>query len=368
MHIRIINNIEDLKHLAPQWNQLVSNAAEENLNYEPIPLISTLEELSYPGWFVVCVWSGEKLLGLFPLQQETKQALRIVRFSNLFRDHFMSCIPLVHRQHQTRTFDAFWRWFNTGTQAKVFNYSEMLSRSKLANEFLSSGDKHLVNAQLKLTTTRAHGSFLNANFDDFINQQLSSKSRSSNRNKLRKLEKLGGWRSTFSTADDEGLINGLDELVLVEGSGWKTTNGSAIALHPNLKRHMLTMAQYAASNNRFLLANAYVADSPVASMYSIVNNRTLHIYKIGFDEAFKSHSVGQLLLLDLIQYVISDSTIDNIDSCAVADSEMYNRCLPDQQTVNTYSIASNHTLSKLFLAGAAKSRATRIRIQSVLSN
>jgi len=363
MFVKVINTIEELQSLIPQWEGLVNNATEENLNYEPIPLISLLSGLDYPDWFVTCVWADENLLGLFPMQSEPTLPLGTTHFASLFKNHFLSCAPLVHKEHIDETLTAFWKWFNSGQDAKIFRYSEMLPNSLLAEKFVMTGNKQSATVVETMTTTRAIGTFLQGDFDEYIANQLSAKSRSSNRSKHRKLASMGGWSSVFTSEHDEDLTQRFDDLVSVEASGWKKENGSAIEQHENLKKHMLCMAEYAASKNRFLLANAYLGEIPVAGMYCIVNNNTLQVYKIGFNENFKAYSVGQLLLLDLIRYVIDNPAIDKIDSCAVADSEMYNRCLPDQQPVHVYQIASNHMASKLIVKAATHTRAIRNQIR-----
>lgn len=362
MQIDIINSVKELRAIQTQWEELVYYVAEENLNYEPIPLLTLLSEIDYPGWFVVCIWADEKLIGFFPMQSEAKLPLGTTHFSSLFKNYFLSCIPLIHNDHINQSLTAFWQWFNTGAEAKVFRIPEMLPNSRLANLFLEIAKKESAHVAETATTSRACGTFLDGNFDEYINNQLSSKSRSSNRSKHRKLANMGGWQSVFTSQNNENLEKRFEDLVSVEASGWKRENGSAIEQHNNLKRHLLSMAEYAANKRRFLLANAYLGNQPVAGMYCVVNNRTLLIYKIGFDEYFKAYSVGQLLLLDLIQHVMSVHSIDRIDSCAVADSQIYNRCLPDQQSVHTYQIASNHVASKLLLKAASHTRAIRNQI------
>ena len=153
MEINVVNTVEELQSLVTQWEELASLAAEENLNYEPIPLISLLSELEYPGWFVACVWADEKLVGFFPLQSEPDLSLDTTYFASLFKNHFLSCMPLIHKDHINNTLIAFWQWFNSGREAKVFRFSEMLSNSSLANEFLKIGSMQSAHISCLLYTS-----------------------------------------------------------------------------------------------------------------------------------------------------------------------------------------------------------------------
>jgi len=366
VRIKTFNSIDELHDLVPDWEHLVGNAIEQNINYEPVPLISLLSNIDYPGWFVVCIWTDNELSGFFPMQTAKRLPLPIMQFSTLYRYHFLSCIPLVHKDHKEDTLIAFWDWVNRSKKSKIYYFSELLSTSKLGNEMLELGKRCGARIECSVTTDRAIGDTTGDNFDAYLRNTLSAKSRSSTRNKLRKLDKLGGLQLRFTTETDE-LKHQLDYLIQVEGTGWKREKGSAIAMHPGLKQFMLDTALYAASQDRIILTTGFVGDQPVTGVYGLINDGKLVIYKIGYDENYARYSVGQNTILGLIEHVMLNTSIHTFDSCTISTSQMYNRCLPDRQAVFEYQIASNHVFSKLCVLAVAKSRTIRLGIKKAVS-
>lgn len=339
------------------------NAVEQNINYEPVPFISLLSNIEYHGWFVVCVWTNTKLSGFFPMQTVKRLPLPIMQFSTLFQNHLMSCIPLVHREYKDEALTVFWEWINSDTQSKIYYFSELLSNSKLGNEILDQGKASGAKIKCSATTDRAIGKIDNEDYETYLQRTFSAKSRSSTRSKLRKLEKKGKFQIRFTTENDTELIQQLNHLIMIEGSGWKRETGSAIVLHPGLRQFMRDLALHAASNARIILTTGYVGDTAVSGFFGLINDGKLLIYKIGYDENYARYSVGQNTMLGLVEHVMHKSKIHTIDSCAESDSVMFNRCLPDRQTVFEYQIASNHIVSKLCILFVANSRTIRLNVR-----
>lgn len=362
MHVRVIDGLSDLKDIVPQWQELLSGVTEQNINYEPTPLLSVLSELDYAGWFVVTVWEDAELCGFFPMESAKRLPLPIKQFASLFKNHFMSAIPLVEQKRQQPTLDAFWTWINSDS-AKIFYVSELLPNSTLGQAWLNAASQSDCVVKASLSTDRAVASVSSTGFDQYLQQAISGKGRNTLKRKQRKLEAIGQWHHTIIDCDHPELANALNQLIDVEAKSWKADAGSAIKLNPPVGRYMSDMAFHAASQKRLVLAVASVDDEPIAAMYSLINDGKLLIYKIGFDERFSQYSVGQRLMLELIRYCIEREDITSVDSCAKPDAEMFNRCLPERQTVMEYQVASGHLTSRLAVLAVEKSRRFRLLLR-----
>jgi len=348
--VKIIHDIDGLEEMATEWRELAGHSVEENINYEPEPFISLIRNIDYKGWFVVCIWEEEKLLGFFPMQSVKRIPLKIEQFSSLFKNHLMAALPLVHKNYQEQTIKEFFSWLNSGIP-KLFYFSELLPTSALGNRILEIGKQCSASVLLSYKTTRA----------------IAYKARSDRRSKLRKIEKLGGWETKFTSTGEVEIKKDIATLVEVEGKSWKTENKSAIHTQPGVQEYITDLALYAASKNRLLLSTAYIGGKAAAAAFCLVNDAKLLIYKIGYDEEFSKFTVGQNMLLALIEHSMHDARIRCVDSCGAPDSEMYNRIMSGVEDIHEYQIASNHILSKTSLIGIAKTRAARAKIKGVLS-
>lgn len=343
MRTECVASIDQLRELIPAWTRLAENALEDNLNYEPVPLLALLDNLPYPDWFVVLVWQEDELCGFFPMQGIRYLPLPVKQFSTLFENHFMSCAPLIHKACATECLKAFWTWFNAGSTPRLYFLSEVFEQSAFGQLLLATGSGQVlenVDSQDRagLTSTTTH-------FDDYLKRTMSAKSRNTLQRKRRKLSEHGTWRVDYATQDSQHIAHLMKDLAAVELLSWKANAGSAIGLHPPLMSFMETTAVHAAQTDRLLLAVAYIDDTPVAGQYGLVNDKNLLIYKIGSDEAWKAYSVGQLLMLNIVEHVLESTHITRIDSCATTDADMFNRCLADRITYNKYRIASRHWLA-----------------------
>ena len=129
-------------------------------------------------------------------------------------------------------------------------------------------------------------------FDEFI-AGLDRKFRKDIGRRWRRLEEEGGG------ANFEDGSENLDELLTdgfrLEGSGWKSEGGSAIASSPERERFYRRIAQWAADRGWLRLAFLRVGDKAVAFDFGIETGGRFYIPKGGFDVEYRKLGPGQLL-------------------------------------------------------------------------
>jgi len=366
--IRIINSLEELRDIRLDWNKLVACALEKNINYEPTPLISLLDNLDYPGWFVVTIWSDDALCGFFPMQKRKHKSLPIERITPLFENHILICIPLVDKDLLLPTLNEYWRWFNEDGKSRILHIPELLPSSEVFQSFLSTAKTHSITLDLASKSKRAIGNTAGDDYDAYFQRTLSAKSRGAYRRKKRNIEKyVGNWRTEIIDGPDERLDTFIDQLIRIEGSGWKFRIGSAISQKPEVQTFVSELMHWAAEENRLFLAISFAGDKAVSTISGFVSDSTLFIYKIGFDESLKKYSVGESTMMDVVKYAHSEKRIDWIDSVADENMQMWNRGLSDRQPVLSYNFASNNFISKATIIGISKSRRLRVFIKEIQS-
>lgn len=342
------SSIADLENIIDPWDALAKNALEQSINYESTPLLSLLNNISYPNWCVLTIWSDELLVGFFPMQEIQTYKIPIKQYTTLFENHFMSCTPLIHADHADDVVSSYLNWINADS-AKLFHINEIVDGSAYGVLL----HKKLVEAGLVVSliqsSDRAAVTDTAQSYAEYYSSNFNVKNRNTLKRKRKQLSALGNYKVKICIDDPSLAETMLDDLIVVEAKSWKSQQGTAIALHPELRRFMRDTALFAARSKRLLLAVAYVNDKPVAGQYCLINDKRLLCYKLGYDDAFGRYSPGQLLMLNIVEHCLNSNEFLFIDSCAEADAVMFNRSLRQRVHFSKYRIASNHFASSLFL-------------------
>jgi len=363
---KCVASIQELSDITPRWRELVAQATESNISYEPEPLISLLKNIDYAGWFVLTVWDNTKLVGFFPMLRERSMPLPIDQVSLLFKNHFLICTPLVHVEYEDACIRSFWAWFNSEKSGRILQIQDLLDSSRIGQKLLQLGDESGAYVELSKAEKRAVANTEQTDIESFIQRSLSSKSRRALNRKRRRLSEVGAWSVKFASNDVPGIEALLSDFIAVENKGWKNAAGSSIALNTGLAEFMRVLANYAIETDRLVLSVAYVGEQAVAGVYGVICDAQLLIYKIGYDEEWKNYSVGQLVIFDVVEWAMNQESITRVDSCASPDSDMYNRSFSDRLALGAYRVASKQKFAIWSVVAIAKTRRIRLKIRDWL--
>jgi CelD/BcsL family acetyltransferase involved in cellulose biosynthesis len=128
---------------------------------------------------------------------------------------------------------------------------------------------------------------------------LAPKFKREARRRRRKLAEEGEVTVGFSDGRD-ALERLLDEGFAVEGSGWKTELGTAIAQDDATDRFYRRVAAWAADRGWLQLGFVRVSGRAIAFSYSIVCGGTVHVVKVGFEPGFRQYAPGTILTREAI--------------------------------------------------------------------
>jgi CelD/BcsL family acetyltransferase involved in cellulose biosynthesis len=123
------------------------------------------------------------------------------------------------------------------------------------------------------------------------------KFRSHLRRAKRQLEEQGTLElKHYSTADPEGL----KKFYALEASGWKGEEGTAIKCDPCTRRFYDSVAQAAARDGYLSLDFLELNGKPIAGHFGFNLRGRYFLAKAGYDEAFRRHGPGQLLVNEIL--------------------------------------------------------------------
>jgi CelD/BcsL family acetyltransferase involved in cellulose biosynthesis len=135
---------------------------------------------------------------------------------------------------------------------------------------------------------------------------LSRDVRRSVRRRRRRLEELG--EVSIGTADSRGLDLGpmLDELIRVEGSGWKGRVGTAMACRPERARFHREVYRWATERGWLRIGTVRVDGTAIAMQLSLVHGDVWHLHKTAHDERYRRFGPGSLMMLATLEHAVAD--------------------------------------------------------------
>jgi CelD/BcsL family acetyltransferase involved in cellulose biosynthesis len=104
------------------------------------------------------------------------------------------------------------------------------------------------------------------------------------------------------TGGTEDLDRRLEEVYSVEGSGWKTARGTAIAASPQTHRFYTEVSRWAAERDWLRLAVLRVDGKPIAVDLAFVHGGVWYALKGGYDAEWARYAAGITLLQHTLQH------------------------------------------------------------------
>lgn len=130
---------------------------------------------------------------------------------------------------------------------------------------------------------------------------LSKNLRSSIRRSRRRAQEAGDLEFTMHRAagsDSEAWA----EFLRLEGSGWKSEEGTAISSQPSLLDFYARVLEWATQHDLLRLAMTSVAGRPIAGSLTLERDGRVTVLKTGFDPEWSKMSPGKLNQDDLVSW------------------------------------------------------------------
>ncbi|MBB3047826.1 hypothetical protein FHR99_002092 [Litorivivens lipolytica] len=359
-----------LKRYASQLQELISNAIEPNICYEPWFMASAIKYLgeeSCPVFIAISITSPEKdntlLCGLIPICFKKRYRGVPVRTITLWQhDHCFNATPVIHLDFARQCADQVLRWFKRDCSASVMAFNLISAR----NTFIESFIDHLCSSPLRsrcwyydrgcaIKARQRNASCIN---------QLSKKTLSEDRRRLKRLSELGktSWTQYESNDDIEQWIV---EFIFLESSGWKGESNTAIASSRKDDNFFRAIMHAAHRENRLRILALRLDGKAIAIIIVFVSHRIAHTYKVAFDEDYRQCAPGVMANIELLRRADKWDDIDCIDSCAAYDSSLTRRLYVDRIPLCNIAITKPFTVGSLVAFAAHAVTKARQHLQSL---
>ena len=167
----------------------------------------------------------------------------------------------------------------------------------------------------------------------YVEEAMSAKRRKELRRLRRALGRdLGAEVELIDRSDDPAAS---DEFMRIESTGWKGSEGTALASSEDSEAFFRAMCRTAAAAGRLQMLSLECGGRTIAMQCNLIDGDALFGFKVAYYADFARYSPGSLLEVDAIGFFHESGNLAAADSCAAGDSEMINRIWPDRRHLQT---------------------------------
>lgn len=301
----MMSGVVQLPEIAGEWDALAADA--------------DASPFARPGW--VCAWADA-----FGIERDR------LRIATARRDgELVGAVPMVAKGH-VLVAPTNWHTPSFGALARDADARRAVWESVYAERshaveagFLDEQETVLAVAAahaagrrvLVRTLTEPPAIALDGTFADY-ESGFSRNRRKSLRRLWRRLEAAGRVELEIHDTGAD-LQRRLDELYVVEASGWKGRAGTAIASAPDTRRFYDDVAGWAARHGWLRLSTLRLDGEAIASDLSLVHGGHWYSLKAGYLENWRAYGPGVLLLHRLVEHCYSDG-LTHLELLGTADA------------------------------------------------
>jgi len=324
LRVRVVDRMEELHEYADAWNAL-SYEVPPRLPTSSYAWVSTCFEHSlkaHEAWCCVLACHGDHLVGVLPLVVSRMALFGCTRLHTPMGGHIIAVSPLVLPGEEEATvlralLDAAWARHPDAVWIEL--------RDVAANvPFLRHVHEHW-----HREISRRTGRYLRVDGDPGLYQaSLSRNFRSNQRKAANKLRKLNGVDTAFVLGPEASSAQ-LPEFLPVEAAGWKGREGTAIQKSSALVAFYTTLTMRLADAGwlewHFLRAEGRA----IAANLGVRFNRSIIVWKLGYDEGYRQCSPGGMLFQSLLDRAFADPDIEEVN--LLTDASWYDNWRMDER-------------------------------------
>lgn len=295
---------ELVEQIAGEWRRLCDESGDEEVFYRPEWAHAYLQAFEPKAQVVlISAWAGGTLRGILPLVQRrtSMSGLPIVQFMLPANVHSLrASLTICPGEEGAAVLKALWQATKTLPRWHLIDVANMVESSALDRlTLLAQADGY---STARKRTSQTLYLPIEASTTDKSAQPpwlagTRPKFRSHLRRAKRQLEEQGTLAlKHYSMADPEAL----EKFYALEASGWKGSEGTAIKCDPCTRQFYDAIAQAAARDGYLSLDFLELNGKPIAGHFGFNLRGRYFLAKAGYDEAFRRHGPGQLLVNEIL--------------------------------------------------------------------
>jgi CelD/BcsL family acetyltransferase involved in cellulose biosynthesis len=297
--------LELVEQIADQWQRLCDESRDEEVFYRPEWAQAYLHAFDPKAHvIVISVWAGERLRGILPLVRgrAVVSGFPIVRLTLPANVHSLrASLTVCPGEEGEAALKALWCATKNMPHWHMIDVDNVVEGSGLERLVALARSEGYRTAR-KRTSQTLYLPIVASASDKPVAQTpwlagTRPKFRSHLRRAKRQLEEQGTIAlKHFNSADPEAL----KKFYTLEASGWKGAEGTAINCDPRTRKFYGAIAQAAARDGYLSLDFLELNGKPIAGHFGFNLRGRYFLAKAGYDEAFRRHGPGQLLVNEIL--------------------------------------------------------------------
>ncbi|KKW94199.1 MULTISPECIES: GNAT family N-acetyltransferase [Sphingobium] len=323
-----------------RWAALAEEAAEPNAFYMPDMLCAALDHLADDiGVRVLEAQQDGVLIGLMPVVVTPRHGrLPIGCVTNWMHDHCFFGAPLIRRGDEVAAWRGLLEQLDSAPWAPGFLHLRGLDA---AGANAAALEALCVEQRRGRHEIHRHDrAMLRSDLD--ADSYWETNVRSKKRKELRRLQKRLADMGTVESrllSDEAELAGWCGEFLALEASGWKGSEGTALACKADDAAFFRAACAAAFEGGRLHFLRMDLDGRAIAMLVNFRHGAGAFSFKIAFDEQLARFSPGVLIEIANLHAVQGDPRIEWMDSCAAADHPMIDSLWAERRTITQYRIA-----------------------------
>ena len=187
------------------------------------------------------------------------------------------------------------------------------------------------------------------NADAYLQEALSSNRRRDYKRKEKRLTELG--KLEYRVLESETDLPAWTEWFLqLEASGWKGSEGTALACSASNLGFFHEATQTAFQQGQLQMLGLFLDEKPIAIRCNFLSGQGSFFYKPGYDESHAKNSPGALVELQNIQEIHRHPHVRFMDSCTSPDNELLNDLWLDRFLLQNLVLATGKGWGRLAIS------------------
>jgi CelD/BcsL family acetyltransferase involved in cellulose biosynthesis len=308
---------ELVEQIAGEWRRLCDESGDEEVFYRPEWAQAYLHAFE-PNADVVLIsaWTGDKMRGILPLVRRRTiiSGLPAVQLALPANVHSLrASLTVCPGEEGSTVLKALWQAAKNLPHWDVLDVTNVVEGSSLDRLVAAAQADGYRTARKRTSQTLYLPIAISSDASPIPSTSEKSaaqppwlagtrpKFRSHLRRAKRQLEEQGTLEvKHYSAADPEAL----KKFYALEASGWKGTEGTAIKCHPATRQFYDAVAQAAARDGYLSLDFLELNGKPIAGHFGFNLRGRYFLAKAGYDEAFRRHGPGQLLVNEILSQTL----------------------------------------------------------------
>ena len=304
-----------LDALLPEWYALAASIPALSFVQAPSWCEGFADHLAADMERLIWVSAREngRLVAVLPLEQDAANGGRL----SLFSHPHLALSDVAANRDTVELWRALWSWLQTWEVPWVSLHVPRANADAVIHQWMADAPPRMsesleIDATAWLPSDRDYADLLKA---------ASGNHRSSLSRAGRKAAEQGTLRYVTHTAP-AAMAAAMPSFLEVEASGWKGSEGGAVACDPDLVAYYEALTQRMGAHGRCELDLLWLDERAIGTILWFRSGRTLHLQKIAYLDELSHFAPGKLILAEALKRACADPALDRVSfitRCTWAD-------------------------------------------------